>query len=162
MARIGPVLLLLILVGCAVGGDPGPSAKNPPDKRDLRVENLASGAPGQGPRNPRVVVAPSAEALSGEVGAGIRASGAGTYLVAYRGEQPTGGYSIDVRAAVVEGDLVTVRLSLEGPGDAIVTQALTYPYVVSVLRGLDPAGKEFRFVDGGGGTLDWPVRRVGG
>jgi hypothetical protein len=43
-----------------------------------------------------------------------------------------------------------------------VTQALTYPYAVAVVRGLDPTAKDFLVVDQGGRRLDWPVRRVGG
>jgi hypothetical protein len=43
-----------------------------------------------------------------------------------------------------------------------VTQSLTYPYEISVLRGLSAGGKSFSFVDGEGRELGWPVRRVGG
>ena len=58
---------------------------------------------------------------------------------------------------------MTVRLALEEPPpDAIVTQALTYPYVVAAVLRLDPEGKDFLFVDQGGRRLDWPLRRVGG
>ena len=58
---------------------------------------------------------------------------------------------------------MTVRVSLEDPPpDAIVTQSLTYPYGISVLRGLAPGGKSFSFVDGDGRELGWPVRRVEG
>ncbi|MBA3950441.1 MAG: protease complex subunit PrcB family protein [Rubrobacter sp.] len=166
MVRIGPILFLILLSACSTTGDPGSSDGNSPETpepRDLRVERVAAGAPGEGPRRPRVVLAPSAEVLSRELGAEIRGSGEGTYLVAYRGEQPTGGYSVGVAGAKIEGNRVTVRVSLEGPpSDAIVTQALTYPYEISVLHGVAPEGKSFSFVDGGGETLDWPVRRVEG
>lgn len=165
MVRVGPILLLLLLSACSATGDSG-SSEAPPEAReprDLRVEPLAAGAPGEGPQRPRVVLAPSAEALSGELDAEIPDSGRGTYLVAYSGERPTGGYSVNVAGARVEGDRVTVRFSLEGPpSDAIVTQALSYPYVISVLKDLDATGKTFSFVNGNGETLDWPVRRVGG
>ena len=58
---------------------------------------------------------------------------------------------------------MTVRLALEAPPeDAIVTQVLTYPYKISVLRVLEPAGMESSVVAGKGETLDWPIRRVGG
>lgn len=163
MVRVGPILFLILLSACSSAGDPGPSDGDPPKPRDLRVERVAAGAPGEGPGRPRVVLAPSAEALSEELGAEIRGSGGGTYLVAYRGERPTGGYSVGVTGARVEGDRVTVRVSLEGPpSDAMVTQSLTYPYEISVLHGVAPEGKSFSFVDGSGETLDWPVRRVGG
>ena len=163
MVRVGPILLLLLLAACSAADDSGSSGGGSPEPRDLRVENLTAGSPGEGPQRPQVVLAPSAEALSGELGSEIDGAGEGTYLVAYRGEQPTGGYSVGVGGARVAGDRVTVRMTLKGPPEgAIVTQVLTYPYVVSVLRDLDPAGKEFSFVDGDGERLDWPVRRVGG
>ena len=165
MVRVGPILLLILLSACSTSGDPGPSdggSREAQKPRDLRVERVASGAPGEGPSDPRVVLAPSAEALSRSLGAQIRGSGEGTYLAAYGGQQPTGGYSVGVAGARVEGDRVTVRVSLEGPpSDAIVTQALTYPYEISVLRGLSPEGKRFSFVDGDDRKLGWPVRRVG-
>jgi hypothetical protein len=163
MVRVGPILLLVLLSACSTAGDPGPSGGGTPAARDLRVERVAAGAPGEGPDSPRIVVAPSAEALSGELGAEIRGSGDGTYLVVHRGQRPTGGYSVAVAGARVEGDRVTVRLSLEDPPeDAMVTQSLTYPYEISVLRDLAPEGKTFSFADGEGKKLDWPVRRVEG
>ena len=154
MLRAGLVMLLLLLAGCSAGD----GSEEP---RDLRVERISSDAPGQGPRHPRAVVAPSAAALSGEVGANVPDSGSGTYLAAYWGEKPTGGYSMSVRSARLEGSRVIVRLALrEPPRDAILTQALTYPYAVAVIRELDPGGKDFSFVDENGRALGWPVRRV--
>ena len=166
MVRVGPILLLILLSACSQAGDPGPSegdSPEAPEPRDLRVERVAAGAPGEGPERPRVVLAPSAEALSEDLGAEIRGSGGGTYLVVYRGERPTGGYSVGVAGAEAEGDRVTVQVSMEAPPeDAMVTQSLTYPYEISVLRGVAPEGKSFSFVDGSGEELDWPVRRVEG
>lgn len=163
MVRVGPILLLLLLSACSASGNPDTPEESPPEPRDLVVEGISSGAPGQGPQRPQVVLAPSAEALSEELGAKIPDSGRGTYLVAYRGEQPTGGNSVNVTGARIEGGRVTVRFSLEGPpSDAIVTQVLTYPYAISVVRGLEPGGKEFTFESGNDERLDWPVRRVGG
>jgi hypothetical protein len=154
MLRAGLVMLLLLLAGCSAGD----GSEEP---RDLRVERISSDAPGQGPRQPQAVVATSAAALSGEVGANVPNSGSGTYLAAYWGEKPTGGYSMSVRSARLEGSRVTVRLALrEPPRDAILTQALTYPYAVAVIRELDPGGKHFSFVDENGRALGWPVRRV--
>jgi hypothetical protein len=157
------VLLLMIAVGCSAddnsSGTTGPSE----EPRELRVEGISSGAPGQGPGRPRVVLAPSAAALSQEIGATVPDSGGGTFLAAYWGEKPTGGYSLAVRSARLEGERVSVLLALkEPPTDAMVTQALTYPYAVAVVRGLDPRGKGFSFVDRAGRELDWQVRRVGG
>jgi hypothetical protein len=152
------VLLLLLAAGCSAGND---SASEAP--RALRVERISSGAPGQGPGQPRVVVAPSAAALSEAIDANIPDSGNGTYLAAYWGRKPTGGYSLAVKSARLAGDRVTVELALrEPPPDAIVTQALTYPYAVAVVRDLDPQGKQFSFTDQNGRGLDWPVRLAGG
>jgi PrcB C-terminal len=154
MLRAVLVTLLLLLAGCSAP----PGSEEP---RDLRVERISSDAPGQGPQQPRVVVATSAAALSGEVGANVPDSGSGTYLAAYWGEKPTGGYSMSVRSARLEGSRVIVRLALrEPPRDAILTQALTYPYAVAVIRELDPGGKDFSFVDENGRELGWPVSRV--
>jgi hypothetical protein len=76
--------------------------------------------------------------------------------------KPTGVYSLAVESARLEGDRVTVRLALqEPPPDAILTQALTYPYAVALVRDLAPRGKDFSFVDQNGQELDWPVYRVG-
>ncbi|HKH11101.1 MAG TPA: protease complex subunit PrcB family protein [Rubrobacter sp.] len=163
MVRVGPILLMILLSACSTAGDPGPSDGGSSGARDLRVERLAAGAPGEGPGSPRVVLSPSAGALSEELDAEMPDSGEGTYLVVQWGERPTGGYSVAVAGARAEGDRVTVRLSLEDPPpDAMVTQSLTYPYEISVLRGLAPEGKTFSLVDGKGEKLDWPVRRVGG
>ena len=110
-----------------------------------------------------MIVAPSAAALSEAIGANVPDSGRGTYLAAYWGEKSTGGYSLAVESARLEGDRVTVRLALkEPPRDAIVTQALTYPYAVAVVRDLDPQGKDFSFTDQAGRVHGWPVRLAGG
>jgi hypothetical protein len=170
MLRAGLMVLLLLLAGCSAGDGSEPSAEETPETtgaseepRDLRVARISSDEPGQGPRRPRAVVAPSADALSGAINANVPDSGSGTYLAAYWGEKPTGGHSMSVRSARLEGDKVTVRLSLkEPPRDAILTQALTYPYAVAVIRDLNPEGKSFSFVDEEGRKLGWPVRRAGG
>ena len=172
MVRTGTIVLLLVLaMGCTAGdgsgspaNDPNETTEAPETSRELRVVQITSKAPGQGPRSPRVILAPSAAALSREPGASAPSdSGKATCLAAHWGEKPTGGYSLAVRSARLEGDRVTLRFALkEPPPDAIVTQALTYPYAVAVVRGLDPGGKDFLFVDQGGRRLDWPVRRAGG
>jgi hypothetical protein len=83
--------------------------------------------------------------------------------LAYWGEKSTGGYSLVVESARLEGGRVTVTLALrEPPRDAIVTQALTYPYAVAVVRDLDPRGKDLSFTDQNGRELGWPVRLAGG
>ena len=156
------VLLLVLAVGCSADDGTEPSSGTTGPSEELRVEGISSGAPGQGPARPRVVLAPSAAALSQEIGEAVPDSGGGTYLAAYWGEKPTGGYSLAVRSARLERERVSVQLSLkEPPPDAMVTQALTYPYAVALVRGLDLRGKGFSFVDRAGRELDWPVRRVG-
>ena len=157
MLRAGLIVLLVLTAGC--------SASNGPDEepRDLQVERISSDAPGEGPQQPQAVVATSAAALSEAIGANVPNSGGGTYLAAYWGEKPTGGYSMSVRSARLEGSRVEIQLSLkEPPRDAILTQALTYPYAVAVIRDLSPEGKDFSLVDENGRELDWPVRRAGG
>ncbi len=161
---------MLLAAGCSPGNDastpspePSETTEASDEPRGLRVERIFSNAPGQGPRRPSVILAPSASALSGELGAEIPDSGGGTYLISYWGVKPTGGYSLTVESARLEGNRVTVRLALEEPPpDAILTQALTYPYVVAVVRDVDPGGKKFSFVDQDGRELGWPVRRVDG
>jgi hypothetical protein len=162
MVRVGLMALLLLVAGCSAGDGSEPS-ETTGDSEELQVMRISSEEPGQGSQLPRAVVAPSASALSEAIGANVPESGSGTYLAAYWGEKPTGGYSMSVRSARLEGDRVTVRLSLkEPPRDAILTQALTYPYAVAVIRDLSPEGKAFTFADERGRELDWPVRREGG
>ena len=169
MVRTGTIVLMLVVaVGCAAGNGSGPSSDDSNETAEapetLRVVQITSGALGQGPQEPQVIVSPSSAGLERETGAAVPSdAGQGTYLAAYGGEKPTGGYSLGAWTARLEGDRVTVRLAPEEPPpDAIVTQALTYPYVVAVVRGLDPTGKDFVFVDQRGRRLDWPLRRVGG
>jgi hypothetical protein len=69
-------------------------------------------------------------------------------------------------AACESGPLLDLLAGGEGawtpPRDAVVTQALTYPYAVAVVRDLDPLGMDFSFTDQNGRELDWPVRLVDG
>jgi pyruvate/2-oxoglutarate dehydrogenase complex dihydrolipoamide acyltransferase (E2) component len=174
MRRLAAALLLSLLVaGCqAPQSDRAPSAENrqtttmqpeatSAEPRGLAVEELDSGT--RGLEGPRIILAPSAAALSRETGLALPDAGEGTYLAAYWGEKPTGGYSVGVESARLEGGEVTVRLSLEEPApDAIVTQALTYPYAAAVIRGIDPGEVLFVFEDGDGQRLGWPTRRASG
>ncbi len=161
------LVLLLLAAGCSAGdnastysSEPSETTETPDEPRELRVERIFSNAPGQGPRRPNVILAPSASALSRELGAEIPDSGRGSYLISYWGEKPTGGYSLTVESARLEGNRVTVRLGLkEPPPEAILTQALTYPYVVAVVRDVD-SQRDFTFVNQDGRELGWPVRRV--
>ena len=85
-------------------------------------------------------------------------AGEGTYLAVFWGEKPTGGYSVEITSARVEGDRVTIRISLKDPPpDAMVTQALTYPYATAVIRNESLASKELLLEDQDGRKLDWKV-----
>lgn len=171
-----PLLLVLLAAGCSAGGPEQSADKpsgttdassestgSPEEPRDLLVEQISSGVPGQGPESPEVLLAPSAADLSNATGTAVPpASGEGAYLAVYWGMKPTGGYSLAVESARLEGDRVTVRLALqEPPPDAILTQALTYPYAMAVIRDLDLLEKDFSFVDQEGQELGWPIRRAG-
>lgn len=141
----------------------GPSEKTrseePEKAGGLNVEQLVSEAPGQGPKHPRLVLASSASALSQATGVRVPDAGEGTYIAAFWGGKPTGGYSIGVESVHLEGDRTTVRLALREPSpDAILTQALTYPYAVVVVRG--ESLENISLVDQRGRRLDWPVRRI--
>ena len=130
---------------------------------DVNAEQLVSQAPGGGRKHPQVLLASSAAALSRAAGVSVPDAGEGTYLVAFWGEKPTGGYSVQVRSVQTDGDRVKVHLSLEKPPkEAMVTQALTYPYAVAVVRNEDLAQEKILLEDQGGRRLDWPVRVLEG
>lgn len=125
----------------------------------MQVEQLAAGTEGLNRR--QVVVASSSTALSGATGIQIPGAGEGAYLAVFWGERPTGGYTVEVLSARLAGDQVTVEVALKPPPpDAMVAQALTYPYAAAVVRAANPEGKDFVFVTRGGRELDWPVKRV--
>lgn len=127
----------------------------------MNVEQLTSQAPGQGRKRPQVLLASSAAALSQDAGVGVPDAGEGTYLVAFWGEKPTGGYSVEITSVRSDGDQVGIQLSLKDPPpDAMVTQALTYPYAAAVVRNVDLTDKEVILRDQGGRELGWPVRKL--
>lgn len=124
----------------------------------IEIEQISSGSDGLSQR--QVVVAPSAGALSEATGAQVPSTGEGTYLAAFWGEKPTGGYTVGILSAQMEGDRVTVQLVLEEPPpDAMVGQALTYPYATAVVRGGIREDTDLTFVTQEGRELDWAVRR---
>ena len=188
MYRALYALLLLLLVGCA-GANPGtaedatdPTLKEPPERtrvaRDDRLEEstpeetsessgpvrareLASGSFGQGEARPEVRVARSAAGLTERLGERVRDGGRGVYLAALWGRKNTGGYSMGLAGARREGGRIEVRISLEEPPkDAMVTQAITYPYVCVFVP--DAAPQDVSLADERGRELDWPVVEVGG
>lgn len=181
MYRALYALILLLLAGCA-GADPG-TPEDPPSNeasegtrttdggggdettaggsRPVAARELASGSFGQGAARPEVRVARSASALTAELGESVRDRGPGVYLAALWGRKNTGGYSVRLAGARRQDGEVVVRLSLERPPpDAMVTQALTYPYVYVYVP--DAAPEDLRFADSRGRRLDWPVVEAGG
>ena len=148
--------------GEGAGGNTGPipeTTRESGTTDGIRIEQVSSGSGGLEQR--QVVVAPSADALSEATGAKVRDAGEGTYLAAFWGKKPTGGYTMKISSARTEGSRIVVQLNLEKPPpDAMVSQALTYPYAAAVLRGVDPGEKEFVFLTQNGRELDWPVRNV--
>jgi hypothetical protein len=169
---LAALLILLLATGCSddnggpatgetTGDQPVPEMTEAPEEaRGLPVEELASGFDGLDQR--QVVVAPSAAALSEATGVEVPDAGEGAYLAVFWGEQPTGGYTVEIMSAQQKGDRrMTVEVAPEPPPpDAMVAQALTYPYAAALVRAVDPAGTDFVFVTPEGGELGWPVRRV--
>ena len=126
---------------------------------DIQVEQLSSGA--MGPEQRQILIATSAQDLAAATGVEVPDAGEGTYVMVAWGEKPTGGYTVDIDSASVEGVRVTVNVALEDPPpDAMVAQAITYPYAVAFLPGVDPGEKEFVFVTQNGREIGWPVRSV--
>lgn len=169
MRLTGALLTFLLLANFSAGCSAAPERKAPgaaggettardTEAKEMVVERIAEGQ--SGPAERRVVVAGSAAGLAGVAGLEIPDSGEGLYVSVHAGERPTGGYRVALSDAG-GGDL---RVTLREPGRGdIVTQALTQPYAVAVVRG--ERGKvpadELRFVDAEGEPLGWPVHRVG-
>ncbi len=128
----------------------------------LSVKEIVMGAPGQGQKKPRVIVAASARTLSKELGRAVQESGEGAYVAAFWGKKPTGGYTIAVDKPLRAEKMVTIELDLKKPPrDAFVSQSITYPYVIAVIRGIEPASTKFALVEKSGRKLDWPIKKVG-
>lgn len=126
---------------------------------DVQIEQLSSGA--MGPEERQILIATSAQDLAAATGRDVSGAGEGTYIAVAWGEKPTGGYTVDFGSASVEGVRVTVSIELkQPPPDAMVAQAITYPYAAGVLRGVDPGEKEFVFVTQNGREMGWPIRSV--
>lgn len=57
--------------------------------------------------------------------------GENLYIVVGYGEQPTGGYSVQVLDVYLTGQSVVIETELLGPSkEDVVTMVLTYPYVI--------------------------------
>lgn len=60
------------------------------------------------------------------------------YIVVGYGKQPTGGYSIAVEDLYLTDNSIYIDTSLVGPAkDDVVTQAITYPYIVAKIPYMD-------------------------
>ncbi len=60
-----------------------------------------------------------------------------TVIIIALGTRPTGGYSIEVPAVYLDEGVLVVEFREVSPGpDTMTTQALTYPYMLGVVRGL--------------------------
>lgn len=155
-------LLLLLPAACGDARQDGTTGGQPEEEsvpEQVVVEDLAAGDTGL--EEPQVLVATSAAELAEASGVEVPERGDGLYVAAHAGERPTGGHSVEVEATP-EGSPTELRVSVSepGPGD-IVTQALTYPYAVVLVRPASPDAS-LSFVDGEGGELSWPVRRLSG
>jgi hypothetical protein len=125
------------------------------------ARELLSGTFGQGPARPEVRVASSASALTDDLGQEVPDRGSGAYVAAFWGRKNTGGYSLALSETREQAGQTVVLLSLkEPPKDAMVTQAITYPYVVVYVPGAEPG--DISLADEAGRELDWRVAAVGG
>lgn len=58
-----------------------------------------------------------------------------TYLIVTRGAKPTGGYAVSIKEVVEKETEVVVKVQYQDPApDAVVTQAISYPYVVAMIE----------------------------
>lgn len=123
------------------------------------LEQISSGT--MGPKRRQILAASSAADLSAALGLRVPDSGEGTYVAVVWGEKPTGGYTVDFGSVSVKGVRLEIGVDLKDPPpDAMVAQALTYPYAVAVLRGVDLGEKELSLVTRNGRELGWPVVNV--
>ena len=74
-------------------------------------------------------------------------------VVAYQGQKPTGGYSVEIEGIVRNGTVLAVTLAERRPASgSFTTQAITSPYAaVSIPR--PPNGATVRFADEGGAKV---------
>ena len=125
----------------------------------VSLKQISSGT--MGPKRQQILVASSASDLAAALGLRVPDSGPGTYVAVAWGEKPTGGYTVDFGSAGVKGVRLEVGVDLkEPPPDAMVAQALTYPYAVAVMRGVDLGEKELVLVTRNGRALGWPVFNI--
>lgn len=177
----GALTIILLLAGCSPGPEEGTNqtSQNAGTEEttaasgtagttrmeeetkadDIVLEQIAQGQ--RGPARRQVVVAGSARELAEATGVKVPNSGGGLYVSAHAGEQPTGGYQVAI-SSTAPGE---IQVTLREPGEgAIVTQALTQPYAVAVVKTAEggvPEAGDLRFVNASGEPLDWTVARAG-
>ena len=157
---MGTLVLALAAGAALASAETGPRDGATSRTTELAVKKVDSGPDGALKRR-QIVIASSARALSAAIGEEVPHSGRGTYVAAYWGAKPTGGYSVAIREASKTGDRVSVRLALREPAPGtVVTQAFTYPYAIAVVKDLNPEGRRFSFFEGDGQRLDWTIRRA--
>ncbi len=118
----------------------------------LPLETLleSSGLGASEPLNPTLIVAASATALSNamsetlSLGVSVPESRTGTCLGACLGRQSSGGHSISIESAQLNGSQVVIHVAVRAPSaDDVALQAFTSPFAVAVIPGLDPRGRTF-------------------
>ena len=80
-------------------------------------------------------------------------------VVAYQGQKPTGGYSVEITDIKRTGTVLAITVNERRPASgSFTTQALTSPFVaVSIPR--PPSGATVRFADEGGANVTPPQER---
>jgi cytoskeletal protein RodZ len=177
----GALTIILLLAGCSPGPEEGTNQtsqhagteettaasgtagttrmEEETKADDIVLEQIAQGQ--RGPARRQVVVAGSARELAEATGVKVPNSGGGLYVSAHAGEQPTGGYQVAI-SSTAPGE---IQVTLREPGEgAIVTQALTQPYAVAVVKTAEggvPEAGDLRFVNAAGEPLGWTVARAG-
>ena len=137
------VLFALAFLSCASDTPPpaAPAADNGSASASEIVETrtLTSGGYAQAqPERPQAVAVKSADEYAGKwqqtVGGGTPPQvdfAADSVVILLAGSRRTGGYSVDVRGARLEGRTLVIDAAVKGPPpDAIVTQAFTSPFAV--------------------------------
>ncbi|SMC02509.1 PrcB C-terminal [Rubrobacter radiotolerans DSM 5868] len=169
---VAGIFAAVLMSACASSepAESGPSETSAPEAtaggRELNVEEVFSGDAGSGSRErPGVVLSAEPEDLPVSGASQVERTGpqAGEvfYAAVFAGERPTGGYDVEVRDAVLRGERVVLEVALiEPPEEAIVTQALTYPFTVVEISGTDLQGREVRLTDEEGRDPGWPVEVI--
>jgi len=158
-ARAVSLAVLVILVMAAVAGTSGCKLFS----RGADKPRVFEGFAVVDPTTPREAwVKAWAEACSLAPGVHVVSFDAGTtYILAARGEKPTGGYTVDLWDVKVSGGAyaLTFRTRDPGPG-AVVTQVLSYP--ATLIRTAVTPESITEVLTEGPEILPWPVQSPAG